>query len=104
MLSFVYDVADLYKVEITIPLAFSVVGDNTEKLEGRIRHACRDGFRRARLLERIVDDISRIFTVPVDADDDESYDMNAAIPGPLWDPTGIRVPGGLNQADDPGAT
>jgi CRISPR-associated protein Cas1 len=56
-LSFVYDVADLYKVEITIPLAFEVVSRGTLDIEARVRQACRERFRDVKLLERILPDI-----------------------------------------------
>jgi len=53
-LSFVYDVADIYKFETVVPLAFRVAAKspaNPER-EGRLR--CRDIFRESRLLERII--------------------------------------------------
>ena len=61
MLSFVYDVADLYKTEITIPAAFKVAAKGGSNVEREVRQACRDMFRQTRLLERVVDDIERLF-------------------------------------------
>src|SRR5690606_24467922 len=46
-LSFVYDIADLYKVELTIPAAFDVVAASTEKVESRVRQVCRQKFKDA---------------------------------------------------------
>jgi CRISP-associated protein Cas1 len=66
MLSFVYDVADLYKTELTIPLAFEVVGDGTVEVERRARHGCRDRFFESKLLERVLPDIAEV----LDARDD----------------------------------
>ncbi len=63
MLSFVYDIADLYKVDFTIPVAFSTVAEGTADLEGRVRRACRDIFHARRLLSRIVPDIERCLAV-----------------------------------------
>jgi CRISPR-associated protein Cas1 len=100
MLSFVYDVADLYKVELTIPVAFAVVAEGVGDLEGRVRRACRDTFHAKRLLSRIVPDIERALTVedgPVGSDED--FDADAALPGGLWDPEIGEVAGGVNQAD-----
>src|SRR5579875_1840857 len=65
MLSFVYDVADLYKVDLTIPIAFRVVAESTSQLERRTRQACRDAFHASRLLERIVPDIESVLGTPV---------------------------------------
>src|SRR5205823_3188667 len=65
MLSFVYDVADLYKADTTIPLAFSTVAEGETNLESRIRRACRDVFQSERLLKRIIPDIERALDVPI---------------------------------------
>lgn len=51
-LSFVYDVADLYKCEILVPLAFRLAAENPPKLDSVVRRACRDAFRQSRLIER----------------------------------------------------
>lgn len=60
-LSFVYDIADVYKFETVVPAAFKVAatggGDNPERA---VRLACRDIFRKTRLLERIIPDIESI--------------------------------------------
>ncbi|HUX86367.1 MAG TPA: type I-E CRISPR-associated endonuclease Cas1e [Chloroflexota bacterium] len=66
LLSFVYDVADFYKTEVTVPVAFRVVRDGTREVERRVRLACRDAFFEARLLERILPDIAEV----LDASDD----------------------------------
>lgn len=98
LLSFVYDIADLYKVEITIPAAFQAAKDGDEGLEGRVRRFCRDYFREQRLLTRVVEDIDRVLDVgPLPADN--RFDVDAAAPGELWDPELGGVPGGVNQAD-----
>lgn len=84
-LSFVYDIADLYKAEITIPLAFQTVAEGTEKVEARVRTACREKFRTAKLLERILPDIDSLLDLPAgDAVDQEDYDGDPALPAPLW--------------------
>ena len=66
MLSFVYDVADLYKTEVTVPLAFKAVAHSTEEIERRVRILCRDAFYEANLLSRILPDIAEV----LDAGDD----------------------------------
>lgn len=70
-LSFVYDIADLYKTEITIPLAFETVAESPESLESRVRLACRDRFRQTRLLSRILPDIDQLLQVPSEETEDE---------------------------------
>lgn len=85
-LSFVYDVADLYKADLTIPLAFSIVAESKENIERRARMACREKFREVKLLERILPDIDDILEVPPEPIN-ESMDMDAdpALPADLWD-------------------
>ena len=58
-LSFVYDIADLFKFETVVPIAFEIAGKASkgslrEEPARAVRRACRDGFRRANLLERII--------------------------------------------------
>lgn len=53
-LSFVYDVADVYKFETVVPLAFRIAARSPANPEQQVRVACRDIFRETRLLERII--------------------------------------------------
>jgi len=53
-LSFVYDVADVYKFETVVPLAFRIAARSPVNPEQQVRLACRDSFRETRLLERII--------------------------------------------------
>lgn len=55
--SFVYDIADLYKAEITIPIAFEIASQETEDISRVVRHRVRDEMVKVRLLERMVKDI-----------------------------------------------
>lgn len=59
-LSFVYDIADLYKVEMIVPLAFEVVAESDRSVERRARLACRSMFQQNRLLEQILPDIVEV--------------------------------------------
>ncbi|HUW33654.1 MAG TPA: type I-E CRISPR-associated endonuclease Cas1e [Planctomycetota bacterium] len=60
MLSFVYDVADLYKTELSVPLAFRTVAESTQDVERRVRLACRDAFHEGKLMDRILPDIGEV--------------------------------------------
>lgn len=105
-LSFVYDIADLYKMDLTVPLAFKLTAESTEKLETRIRQACRDLFHQERLLGSIIDDIDQLLQMPrgIDAHaNEEDYDADAALPSGLWSPDdfyGEQTPGGVNYGGD----
>lgn len=96
MLSFVYDIADLYKTEVTIPIAFQAAAEGEHDIERRVRLACRDRFTETRLLGRIIPDIQHALMIsgketwqPLDL-----YDEDGAAPGPLWDPDRCEVEGG----------
>lgn len=62
-LSFVYDIADLYKAEITIPVGFRVVAEGHQDVESAARRACRELFRKLKLLEHIVSDIDDVLGI-----------------------------------------
>lgn len=106
-LSFVYDVADLYKTQLTVPLAFRLVAEGKEKVETRIRHACRDLFYKEQLLGRVVTDIERLLNLtkamtPAHVDLAIDFDADPARPTALWSPddaSGAQSPGGVNYAD-----
>ncbi len=66
MLSFVYDIADLYKTEIAVPTAFETVKEGELDVERRTRIACRDAFYESKLMSRILPDIAEV----LDACDD----------------------------------
>lgn len=95
MLSFVYDVADLYKAECTLPAAFSVVGAGYTDLDAQVRSACRKRIKAARVLKRIPEDIAWIFAQSAD---DEPQDADFV--GDLWESGGQTLPGGCNYAKE----
>jgi len=80
--SFVYDIADLYKAEITIPVAFQVTAKYEEGQDiGAItRRAVRDRIRGEKIMQRVARDIQRLL-VPNEIPEEilESTDMM------LWD-------------------
>lgn len=88
-LSFVYDVADIYKFETVVPVAFQVAARAPDNPEQMVRLQCRDVFRKTRLLERIIPDIEAILAAgelsPPQPNPDQ---LEPAIPNPesLGDP------------------
>lgn len=58
--AFVYDIADIYKFDTVIPLAFQIAARSPAKPEREIRIACRDLFRETHLLKNIIPDIEDI--------------------------------------------
>ena len=79
-LSFVYDIADLFKFETVVPVAMQVAGRaNQGRLDdpgGEVRRGCRDAFRRTSLLEKIIPTIENVLLAgnlpqqPFQEDDD----------------------------------
>ena len=98
-LAFVYDIADLYKCDVSIPIAFSAATGPLQGLEARVRRECREMFRREKLLARIVPDIYRVLGLrPETATLLDAADGLESI-GELWDPAKGAVPGGQNYAN-----
>jgi CRISPR-associated protein Cas1 len=66
-LSFVYDIADLFKFDTVVPEAFRVAGPQAKNKLDRppemaTRHACRDAFRRSNILSRLIPTIEDVLT------------------------------------------
>lgn len=59
-LSFVYDIADLYKAETTIPAAFEAIAEAGEEKKTTVRIKCREKFTKFRLMRRIIKDIDYV--------------------------------------------
>lgn len=66
-LSFVYDVADLFKVDLIVPIAFGVVSESDQDVERRTRGTCRDTFGQAGLLKRFIPAIKEALDVGDDS-------------------------------------
>ena len=62
--SFVYDIADLYKAEITIPIAFEMVSEHPADLPAAVRRKVRDQMVSQHILERMVKDIHYLLDDP----------------------------------------
>ena len=93
-LSFVYDIADLYKVETTIPAAFAAVKaapKPTDDLSKAVRLQCRTYFASTKLLSRIPRDIAWLLK-----DSEVERRDNAQTAGDLWDNRKSSVGGGVN--------
>ena len=95
-LSFVYDVADVFKFETVVPVAFKVAGEAERRSGpaaadpvGTVRRGCRDAFRRTGLLERIIPSIEEMLAsgglpvpeAPADAQPIAFPDLQSGDPG-----------------------
>lgn len=84
-LSFVYDVADLYKTEFTIPAAFETVSLGEIDVEKRVRQRLREQFKAGKLMQRILPDIDNILAITEEMAQGDIYDEDSGLPTPLWD-------------------
>ncbi len=71
-LSFVYDIADLYKTEFTIPVSFEIAVSDYDNIEREVRLKLRDIFREKKLLKRIIPDIKEVLFDNSDSGEDPS--------------------------------
>lgn len=93
-LSLVYDVADLYKADTTIPIAFEVAASVEEGEDiGRItRLKVRDAFVDGKIMQTIVKDLQ--YLMEVDEDDQISTEIIS-----LWDDQGTLVKHGVDYSE-----
>ena len=88
------DISDLYKADITIPIAFEIASTYKEDDDiGRItRHRVRDKFMETKLLEKIVKDLQFLFEIKAE---DEIY---AEVLN-LWDDKNDLVKSGVSYKE-----
>lgn len=91
--SFVYDIADLYKAEITIPLAFQLASEGVPNIGAETRRRVRDRMRKGKLLERMVADVQSLLQ---DGETEAELSANEVF---LWDGSGDPAASGKNYAD-----
>lgn len=96
-LSFVYDLADLYKARFVIPAAFEAVRDYGNGAERQARILFRERIHRGRLLEQAMNDLAVIFGLT----DFAAVDITDEVAPALWDGD-ATVKGGVNHAGDLG--
>jgi CRISPR-associated protein Cas1 len=102
MLSFVYDVADFYKTELTVPLAFEIVANYSEHLERVVRKEAHEAFYRFGLMNRILPDIAEVLGARDDlAESPEELEGRVIS---LADRTDDRSLPGQPEREDPGET
>lgn len=92
-LSFVYDVADLYKTETTIPAAFETVAEPYTNLRSAVRQKCREKFSNVRLMRRIVQDIDQVLGFKDASEPKEAVNL-------LWDDQIGWVEGGKDWSEE----
>ncbi|ROO52788.1 CRISPR-associated Cas1 family protein [Micromonospora sp. Llam0] len=101
--SFVYDIADLYKAELTIPVAFDIAASGSTDIGPDTRRAVRNRVHDGTLLDRCVRDIRNLLLTPGPSGpideawlDDEAE--NDAVR--LWDEDGYELTSGRNYSTE----
>ena len=90
--SFVYDIADLYKAEVTIPIAFEVAPQAPEDLPAVVRRRVRDAMVEHHILERMVHDIRWLLLT----EEEQTEEPDVVY---LWDNKVGAVSNGINYFD-----
>ncbi|AHI23417.1 type I-E CRISPR-associated endonuclease Cas1e [Corynebacterium vitaeruminis] len=88
--AFVYDLADLYKAEITIPAAFDAVAGAQMDADRYVRHFVRDKVVEKRLLQRMVKDLLFLMEIDSEAENIEAElrlwsDLETVASGINWE-------------------
>lgn len=93
--SFVYDIADLYKGTITIPIAFMVAAEQPEDIGSATRHRVRDAIADGHLLKQAVKDIRELLLGDLAAE--EELEVNVLH---LWDDKKGGVPSAVSYGKE----
>lgn len=97
--SFVYDIADLYKAEITIPIAFDIAARGSADIGPETRRAVRDRVHNGSILARCVRDIRTLLLAsPPSGEAAEGWLEPDVVK--LWDETGLELSSGRNYSAD----
>lgn len=99
ILSFVFDIADLYKAEISIPIAFDVAASEPADVGGTTRRAVRDHMKGTDFLETCVRDVKTLLTIDEDATDHGPESAEEPDHVALWDGGDATVAAGVAYGD-----
>lgn len=91
--AFVYDIADLYKAEVTIPVAFECVASEPEDIAADARRRSRDAIRELRVIERCVRDVKQLLL----PGEETEFEVDVSF---LWDDKVGAVAGGVDYTEE----
>lgn len=93
--AFVYDIADLYKAEYTIPLSFQIAAEygDTEDVGTIARQKLRDKIAEGKLMPQIVKDIQYLMEIEAE----EQIEIESMS---LWDEKAEKVEYGVNYSEE----
>lgn len=96
--AFVYDIADLYKADVTIPAAFDMAAGEHLDIGAETRRAVRDRIREGALLETCARDVRSLLLDGSSTDGGASEDLSTDRVE-LWDESGGTLAAGTNYED-----
>lgn len=94
--SFVYDISDLYKAELSIPIAFEMATKESEDIGAATRKAVRDAVKDGKIMDRIVADIRKLLLDPEEYNTDDLSDDTHR----LWDNKMGEMEAGVSYTED----
>lgn len=92
--SFVYDIADLYKADMTIPAAFEIAASMPDDIGAAMRRRMRDVFSEGHILEQATMDIRKLLLEP--SVEEEPIEVDTL---QLWDEKDGAVPYGVSYSE-----
>lgn len=92
--SFVYDVADLYKAELSIPVAFETAAACPDDVGSATRKNMRDALYDLSIMKRMVADITGLLSIDDFVDDGSADELM------LWDDKNGEVAAGRQYSDE----
>lgn len=95
--SFVYDIADIYKAELTIPIAFRIAAMEEGEIGSLTRRAVRDAVDDGKLIDRMVTDIHSLLSEYFISEDEGKLTDGT---NRLWDEKIGDVCGGVSYGKD----
>lgn len=98
--SFVYDISDIYKAELTIPIAFEMAADLKDDIGSSTRRAVRDAVHNGKLMSRMVADIRTLLSDSDNLDNEEELKDNTNM---LWDDKVGEISAGVSYRDPDGS-
>jgi CRISPR-associated protein Cas1 len=99
-LSFVFDIADLYKAEVSIPIAFDIAARDVADIGSETRRAVRDHIKSGHFLETCVRDIKTLLHNEDTSEyGPDAFDTDVVM---LWDGEDGAVSAGIAYSDEPG--
>jgi CRISPR-associated protein Cas1 len=98
--SFVYDIADLYKADITIPISFEVAVQEPDDIGAVTRRAVRDAIADGHILERMAKDIRSLLLGKHGNGEQELESSTEKSPLALWDEKRETVKSGVSYGKE----